>query len=285
MKEEATTSSQPGEYLEFLLEILACPRDNTVPLLAVRDAAGTVVALRSGEAEYPVIHNVPCLLPELVEGPRGDLPLWRKHQGRMWREYKDGDDGVFTREGNEIGRLVGEIIARSGGGLHLDVGCGAKPLPVYMAASSGSVRWIGIDPFFGDADRRFPFVQGMGEHLPFRRGMFDGALYASTIYHQLEPRRSLRGVHGILKPGGRVFIWYTAIRPRMKYWAWRGMRALGIARMYNEDYQWAFTTGSLQALLEKAGFVVEENIFLCPACSDFATCKHANEYLAIGRRP
>jgi len=214
--------SQLAEYLESLLEMLACPLDNSIPLSAVRNTAGEVVALSSSDAEYPVVHNVPCLIPELGRGARGDLPLWQAHQKKMWQEYQAGEPGVFTGESNEIGRHVGEIIAGSGCGLCLDVGCGARPWPVYMASSSERVRWIGVDPFFGDAARRFPFVQGLGEYLPFRRGVFGGALYASTIYHQLDPQRSLRRVRSVLRPMGKVFVWYTASRSRRRYWTWRG---------------------------------------------------------------
>jgi SAM-dependent methyltransferase len=279
--DEVTAVGQPVEYLESLLDYLACPLDNSVPLTAVRNAAGDIVALRSSDAEYPVVHNVPCLIPRLGEGARGDLSLWQAHQSKMWREYKDGDKGIFTYDENEIGRHVGEIIARTGGGLYLDVGCGARPWPVYMAASSESVEWIGVDPFLGDTARRFPFVQGMGECLPFLPETFDGALYASTIYHHLDPQCSLERVRSTLKPPGKLFVWYTACRSRRKYVLWRGLRALGFARMYDVDYQWAFTPRSLRSQLERAGFVVEDSVFLCQVCSDFSTCKDPSEYLAV----
>jgi len=282
--EEMTAAGQPAEYLESLLDCLACPLDNSVSLSAVRDAAGEIVALRSRDAEYRVVHNVPCLVPELGKGAGGDLPLWRAHQKKMWREYQDGVEGIFTSEGNTMGRDVGEIIARSGGRLCLDVGCGALAWPVYMAASSERVEWIGVDPFLGDAARQFPFVQGLGEYLPFLPEVFDGALYASTIYHQLEPRRSLRRVRSVLKPMGKLFVWYTASRVGPKYFVWRGLRALGFARRYNEDYQWAFTPKSLRTLLEGAGFAVEDEVFLCEACPDFSTCDHPSDYLIIAHR-
>jgi uncharacterized protein YbaR (Trm112 family) len=151
--DEITAAGQPVEYLESLLDILACPLDNSVPLSAVRNAAGKVVALRSRDAEYPVIHHVPHLIPRLGESAGGDEPLWQAHQSKMWREYQEGDEGVFTPEDDTMGRQVGEIIAGSGGGLYLDVGCGAFAWPVYMAASSACVQWIGVDPFLGDAAR------------------------------------------------------------------------------------------------------------------------------------
>jgi uncharacterized protein YbaR (Trm112 family) len=282
--EEVTVAGQPVEYLESLLDCLACPLDNSVPLSAVRDAAGEIVALRARDAEYRVVHNVPCLVPELGKGARGGLLQWQANQRRMWREYEDGDGGIFTSENNVIGRDVGEIIARRGGGLYLDVGCGALARPVYIAASSERVEWIGVDPFLGDTARHFPFVQGLGEYLPFLPEVFDGALYAGTIYHQFDPRRSLRRVRSALKPMGKLFVWYTASRVDFKYVVWRGLRALGFARRYNEDYLWAFTLKSFRTLLEGVGFVVEDEVFLCEACPDFSGCDHASEYLTIAHR-
>ena len=279
-----TTPSQPAEVLESLLGILACPLDNSAALSAVRNTAGEVVALASARAEYPVSGNIPSLIPELGHRARGDLPLWQAHQAKMWREYEAGDPGVFTPEGHTMGRQVGEIIARSGVRLCLDVGCGALPWPAYMSASSESVEWIGVDPFPGDTVRRFPFVHGLGEYLPFRPGVFGGALYAGTIYQLLDPRRSLRRVYNILKPKGKLFVWYTASRLGRKYLVWKGLRSLGIARMYDADYVWAFTQRSLRAELERAGFSVQDSVFLCEACPDLSTCDAASEYLAIAHR-
>jgi SAM-dependent methyltransferase len=279
-----TGAGQPAAYLESLLDRLACPLDNSAPLSAVRDPEGQIVILRSRDAEYRVVRNVPCLIPELAKDAGGDLPLWQGHQREMWQEYQDGEEGVFTPEDDTMGRDVGEIIAQSGGGLYLDVGCGALSWPVYMAASNEHVEWIGVDPFLGDVARRFPFVQGLGEYLPFRPETFDGALYASTIYHLLDPRRSLSRVGSVLKPEGKLFVWYTACRVGPRYYLWRGLRTLGFARRYSENFQWAFTTSSMRTLLAGAGFAVQDEVFLCEACPDFATCDRPSEYLAIAHR-
>ncbi len=58
--DELTGAGQPAEYLERLLGRLACPLDNSVPLSAVRNAAGEVVALRSRDAEYAVVDKWPA---------------------------------------------------------------------------------------------------------------------------------------------------------------------------------------------------------------------------------
>jgi SAM-dependent methyltransferase len=282
--EDVTAASQPAEYLESLLDCLACPLDNSVSLSAVRNATGEVVALRSRDTEYPVVRNVPCLVPKLEEGTRGDLPLWQGRQKKMWQEYQDGSERIFTPESHTMGRQVGEIIARSAGGRYLDVGCGVLAKPAYMMATSGRVEWSGVDPFLGDIARQFPFVQGLGEYIPFLHDVFDGVLYAGTIFHLLDPRRSLRRVHNVLKPKGKLFVWYTASRIGRKYLIWRGLLALGFARWYDDDSLWGFTRKSLGTLVEGAGFAVENEICLCEACPDFSTCDHANEYLAIAHR-
>lgn len=278
------STSQPAEYLESLLDCLACPLDNSVPLSAVRNAAGEVVALRSRDTEYPVIKNVPCLVPKLEEGIRGDFPLWQGRQKEMWQEYQDGSESIFTSESHTMGRQVGEIIARSKGGRYLDVGCGVLAKPAYMVTSSGRVEWIGVDPFLGNIARQFPFAQGLGEYIPFLHDVFDGALYAGTIFHLLDPRRSLRRVHDVLKPKGKLFVWYTASRIGRKYLIWRGLRVLGFARRYDDDFLWGFTQKSLRTLVEGAGFAMENEVFLCEACPNFSTCDHANEYLVIAHR-
>src|SRR5690606_10926154 len=102
-----------------------------------------------------------------------------------------------------------------------DVGCGTLPCPGYMAASGSGINWIGIDPLLGEAARRFPFVQGVGEYLPFRDHTFDGVLYASTIYHQMDPRRSLERARRAIKPRGKLYVWYESDRIDRRYITWK----------------------------------------------------------------
>jgi SAM-dependent methyltransferase len=275
-------SSQSEDSLQFLLQYLACPIDPDHPLVAVWDAAGQVVALRAGEREYPVVNNIPCMLPDLSGGFAPGVAPWQKHQDEKWQDYQAGEEGVFSSD-NSVTRYAGEIIDQQGDGLFLDVGCGALPLPIYMAASTGHIAWVGIDPFFGDAARHFPFVQAIGESLPFRPAVFDGVLYASTIFHQLDPRRSLEGTRRVLKPQGRLYIWHEPPKDRLRYVVWRVQRALGWPRRYNRLYQWAFTRQSLGSLLRQPGFTLEREVLLCTRCSSYGKCKEPGEFLMVAR--
>jgi SAM-dependent methyltransferase len=91
-------------------------------------------------------------------------------------------------------------------GLHgrvLDIGCGPQARPSY----AGAERFVGIDPLRGEQLRRFDFVQGIGEYLPFRDGSFDQVLFATSLDHLLDPVRALREAKRVLAPGGTIEIW------------------------------------------------------------------------------
>jgi len=280
---KSNENSQPEAYLEALLSYLACPIDPTSPLTALRNGAGQVVSLRSAQGEYPVIHNIPCLLPTQAQDSERNRTLWQAHQEEMWQNYQQGDPGVFANS-NEVTDYIGELLDQKGDGLFLDLGCGALPQPCYMAASEDHVHWLGIDPFFGDQQRQFPFAQAVGEYLPFRANVLDGVLYASTLSHQIDPQRSLRRVRQALKPQGRVYIWYEPPKERIRYTLWRIKKALGIPCRYNRWHHSAFTQKSLRALLRQAGFILEEEILLCTRCPDYGTkCQEPGEFLAIAR--
>jgi SAM-dependent methyltransferase len=278
-------SSQSEEYLRFLLEYLACPLDLSSPLSTVRDSQGTVVALRSGNGQYPVLHNIPCLVPDLAKLPLQNLSQWQQLLSHMWQEYVGGDEGVFSGRDDPRVRYIGEIIGETRPGLVLDIGCGALPRPTYMGAADGALSWIGIDPFFGNAARHFPFAQALGEYLPFRRHVFDGALYAWTLWHQIDPLQALKRAHAVLKPQGKLYIVYEPIRVKPRYVLWKTKQTLGWVRHYNKDYRWVFTARSLRSLLRRAGFAPERTVLLCERCEEYDTCPNPSSYLVIAGKP
>ena len=264
---------QSEAHLAALLEILACPIDPASPLTPIRSPSGQVVALRSQNGEYPIVNNVPCMIPALLAPPDRNLTLWQEHQQQTWH---------FS-EGDEVTQYIGEIITQAGGGLFLDVGCGVLPSPGYMAASGSDVHWIGVDPLLGDVARHFPFAQAVGEYLPFQDCTFDGVVYASTIYHQLDPRQSLERARRVLGPHGKLFLWYEPDRIDLRYSAWKIRQMLGWPCHYSKSARWAFTRNSLCSLLQRTGFALEEEVLLCVRCPDYPTCRKPEAFLVIAR--
>jgi SAM-dependent methyltransferase len=284
MRDLAVTR-QPEEYLDILLQYLACPVDNSASLTVIRNPTGEVVSLRSDNREYPVVNNVPCMMPDLGERRSGSWGLWEELLIKWWKAFGDQPEKEPLAEDDPVASYVGRVIDRSGGGLFLDIGCGTSSLPPYMDACGETVEWIGIDPALGDIARRFPFVQGLGEYLPFRTEVFDGALYSLVLSNLLDPPQAMRQTRRALKPGGRVYVKYYVTRVDARYVVWKTMRTLGLAWRYNEFYQWVYTNRSVRVLLSKAGFVTEKVMLLCEICPYRAKCEDVGtEFLAVGRR-
>ena len=61
-------STQPVECLQHLPKYLASPVDPLASLKVVRGPDDRIVALRSAEREYPVVNNVPRMLPDMGNG-------------------------------------------------------------------------------------------------------------------------------------------------------------------------------------------------------------------------
>lgn len=94
--ENLTANTQSEQHLALLLEYLACPVDNSVLLTSVRDPDGAVVALKSKDREYPVINNVPCMIPDLGGDRGGSQTLWQELQDAAWQDYQSGHEDVFS---------------------------------------------------------------------------------------------------------------------------------------------------------------------------------------------
>jgi SAM-dependent methyltransferase len=277
-------STQPEEYLEDLLEYLACPVEPSTALIPIRDNDGKVIAIRSDGREYLVINNIPRMIPEIGEKKQAAWKRWEKLLSDWWRVFGNQPEKEPSVESDPVAGYVGKMISRSGGGLFLDVGCGTVSEPTYMEACKDSVSWIGIDPVVGDSNRSFPFVQGLGEYLPFRSGVFDGALLSLVLSNLLNPLQALHQTSRVLKTEGKVYIKYYVTRMDTRYVIWKAMRVLGLTWQYNEFYQWVYTNRSVGVLLRKAGFAIEEVILLCEICPYRPNCEDAGtEFLAVGR--
>jgi SAM-dependent methyltransferase len=94
-------------------------------------------------------------------------------------------------------------------GLVLDIGCGPQDAPSYGTDFDGTL--VGIDPLQGSLPKRFSFVQGIGEYLPFRSGVFDRVLFATSLDHVLDPMLTLAEARRVLKSEGTINIWFDSV--------------------------------------------------------------------------
>jgi SAM-dependent methyltransferase len=193
------------------LDLLACPSCRGD--LGIEDGMPADNEIRAGrlicavcESRYPVESGVPRLMPPEAPAERWDE--WDEKQTLGRREYEDaeasGANGLFDATAAEFGAFC----ALSG--TILDVGCGITANPLYAIHPPGSV-YVGIDPLDGHVARRFEFVVGVGERLPFRDDVFDFAVAATSLDHFAAPKTVLAEVRRVLKPSGRLCVWIGVV--------------------------------------------------------------------------
>ena len=108
-----------------------------------------------------------------------------------------------------------EAVERAGarvGGRVLDSGCGGGGTALSIAEESSLAIGLDLDGrFVGSGTRlaaekgiaRAGFVQGNGQSLPFKDGVFDLVLSHSVIEHVLDARAYLAECHRVLRPSSR----------------------------------------------------------------------------------
>jgi SAM-dependent methyltransferase len=147
-------------------------------------------------------------LPPPDEVLRSKWDTWEKLQDNGLQSYTSAPEFNLSIGQREDAQAF-KAFARPAG-LILDVGCGPQSYPSYLPEGS---RVVGIDPLLGQQPRGFSFIRGIGEYLPFRDETFDHILYASSLDHIIDPRRSLRDAARCLKSGGRISLWIDGLSP------------------------------------------------------------------------
>lgn len=184
-----------------LESLLACPVCHAAPLRDAEAGLDCHACGRSFASVRGAIDFTPRPLPDPDVDER--RPLWEEVERNGLVSYEaDPENNLSVSERDVIvafGRFAGLH------GLVLDVGCGPQSRPAYAHGFEG--RFVGIDPLRGEEHRDFEFVQGVGEYLPFRGGVFDRVLFATTLDHMLSPRRALLEAKRVTSPSGEIVVW------------------------------------------------------------------------------
>ena len=156
-----------------------------------------------------------------------------------------------------------EAVDAAPGMLVLDVGCGIGADAGKLAESGAIV--VGLDPsevMLGRARdmQSIALVQGIGEHLPFKSGLFDRVVCKGALDHFLNPLATLKEMSRLLKTDGRLIISIAnydslscklgrALHKVLKLFGWGG----GKRMMWQipPDHVYRFDYAFLKALLNK----------------------------------
>ena len=111
-----------------------------------------------------------------------------------------------------VDRLIQEIEAQRGAAI-LDLGAGTGKLTRMLAATG--VRVVAVEPVEAMRQRLasllpdIPVVAGLAAALPIADGRFD-AVVCAQAFHWFADESSLREIHRVLKPRGRLaMLWNT----------------------------------------------------------------------------
>ena len=219
-----------------LSEILACP-----VCRAALDGIDCTGCGRSYAARAGVLDLTPVPPPD--EEVLARWGLWEALQANGASAYeRDPPNNLSLGEREDV-RAFAQFAHLEG--RVLDVGCGPQPLPSYASDLNGEL--VGLDPLMGEQPRRFAFVKGIAEYLPFASESFDHVVFATSIDHVMSPRLALAEAARVTRRAGTVVVWVSEPLPPRP----ARDRVRGAVRMLRRGELAAFARAVRSALPER----------------------------------
>lgn len=132
-----------------------------------------------------------------------------------WNGHADSDDKSHFSILRVFQKKVIKLINLQDGVTFLDIGCGTGWAVRYAASLVETGAFYGIDlsekmiemaKNKAEGLKNVHFYATSAEHLPFESDMFDSAICTNSFHHHENPLATLKEVHRVLKPTGRMYI-------------------------------------------------------------------------------
>ncbi len=188
----------------ILEKILVCPVTH-VPLEKI--VIGNNEFFTAGEYRYPIVDGIANMVPTPPPiGLEKQWCVWKELQKNGAISYEMAPQLNLSAPESRLSSQFEAFIKLTPNDIILDVGCGPqKQMPAYISKGH-LIQYVGIDPLVGGKKRVFPFVQGIGEAMPFIRECFDHILFHSSLDHMIDFRIVLKEAHRVLRTGGKISI-------------------------------------------------------------------------------
>ena len=216
--------------------------------------------------QYPVVQCNSCGLVRLNPRPTQQALV------RLYDEDYPVEDGLADAEGTRLGGLLRAIWHRVSGysgerliarayGRVVDVGCGYGKLLFPLERKGCEVYGVEVNHRCVEACRAagLSVTPGTLEEAALPTGLADCVILSQVLEHLASPRRTLREIYHILKPGGRVFVFCPNgdgyLRDVFgKYWhGW-----------HVPFHLFVFTAGTITRLADETGFRVDRTRTVTP---------------------
>lgn len=205
-----------------------------------------------GEYKYVRCRN--CGL--LYQNPRPESGPLRKRYSRKYFHYEFRNQRNFfnlmkltlrdIRFAETVGRLFPE-----GKRKFLDIGCATGLLINHMRHEGWDVLGLELDRFSVRHARRtfrLPVIHSSLEDARLKRSSFDVIHWSHVIEHLPDPKKGLKKIHSLLRPGGFMLL----TTPRLDSFQ---RRLFGKEwRSFHRDHVCLFTRAALLALVRQTGF-------------------------------
>jgi 2-polyprenyl-3-methyl-5-hydroxy-6-metoxy-1,4-benzoquinol methylase len=212
------------------------------------------VAIREHSAEpYRITHSERYLVHTLVRCTACGMVVLP--QGQVAADYGDAEDPYYLEQAEErianAHLLLDNVPA---GGRLLELGCACGFLLAAARERGFSVQGIEMSVWASDYARRelgLDVATGRLETLELPAASYDVVVLADVIEHLSDPRDTVRRLHALLKPGGRLVV----LTPDIGSWMARlaGTRWWGLL----DDHYFYFSRSTLRRLLEQEDYAVE----------------------------
>ena len=139
------------------------------------------------------------------------------HLKRVEEEFTrqaDTFDAHAVKADDQVAARFQEAMGSAGSGTVLDVACGPGVVTAALAGKAQAVTAFDATPAMLEKARKrcaeaglqnVQFKQGNAESLPFDSGAFDGFVTRVAIHHFPDPKRVLKEIFRVLRPGGVLF--------------------------------------------------------------------------------
>jgi SAM-dependent methyltransferase len=239
MRAEATRTVAEAEARLLLAMETARERERDAILasrLAIAEAIGRLDLVKTRERRRPTERSETEDLRLLEEMLPKAFPIWRRLFEAGKRVYESAPLGSLSVESHPGAAGFRGFIAPFVTGHVLDVGCGPQSMPSYLSGLPIQ-RLAGIDPLPGAA-KKFEFVRGFAEFLPWPDAEFDAIVCATSLDHVLSLDRTFAEFRRVLRKGGSILIWVGFVSGADAYDPIDNPVALDEFHMFHFDRPW-----------------------------------------------